>query len=167
MKLLKLSMIVFAAIAMTFTSCQKEVDQASPVVIDMSKKASISGYLKAVLEVDTLGASVSSPIPSGTKITVVVSGDDLSYNEPGVKDFIYETTTNQAGYYQINVPTTPSGVNVTINFNDFKFDQVYYERDNNNKWVTKDRMKIYALGAKADFLIEADKVIFEDNYSIK
>lgn len=89
--------IVFGAIV--FTSCEKE-EKASPLNIDLSKTASMKGYLFAELDKTAAGTEV---VPAGTKVYGYITNSDILDNS--ANGLWADTVTVQAdGSYTFNYP---------------------------------------------------------------
>lgn len=105
-------------LAIGFTSCTKEEEQ-TPLT---PGSASISGRLTAYLDETDIQYS---PVPAGTGVTFVISGEDLArFPEPGYEyeDVLVRGTVDADGYYSVSVPATKNSVNVQVIFDEFDFD---------------------------------------------
>ena len=141
MKKNKLSLIasVILVLAITFNSCEK-IEEGSPVTVNTSKTATISGMVHADLMQDervykesiegtSFGYQDTAEFaPAGTEIHFHVVKQDLNSDvEDGSDEFRYSTTVNANGTYSIDIPTTEEGLNVDISFDDFEYNYMYWE----------------------------------------
>ena len=144
MKKNKLSLfaVLTLATAITFNSCEK-IEEGSPVTVNTSKTATISGMVHADLMFDERvykesieGTSfgyedTAEYAPEGTEIHFHVKKQDFNPDvEDGSDEFRYSTTVNANGTYSIDIPTTEEGLNVDISFDDFEYNYQYWEVDN-------------------------------------
>ncbi len=136
MKKNKLSLfaVLTLATAIAFNSCEK-IEEGSPITIDTtSKKATISGIVRADLMLDeqvfndNIGNTNFGHVdtleyaPEGTEIHFHVKKQDFNPDvEDGSDEFRYSTTVNADGTYSIEIPTTEEGLNVDISFDDFEY----------------------------------------------
>ena len=143
MKKNKLSLIASLALvsAITFNSCEK-IEEGSPISVDTSKTATISGMVNADLIFDERvfkesfegtenGYSDTLEYAlNGTGIHVHVMKQDLNSDIDDERDaFIYSTTVNANGTYTIDIPTTEEVMNVDISIDDFEHDYKFWEID--------------------------------------
>ena len=141
MKKNKLSLfaVLTLATAITFNSCEK-IEEGSPVTVNTSKTATISGMVHAHLMQDERvykesieGTSfgyqdTAEYAPVGTEIHFHVVKQDLNSDvEDGSDEFRYSTTVNANGTYSINIPTTEEGLNVDISFDEFEYNYRTWE----------------------------------------
>jgi hypothetical protein len=141
MKKNKLSLIAVLtlATAITFNSCEK-IEEGSPVTVNTSKTATISGMVHADLMMDErfykesiegTNFNYSDTLeyaPAGTEIHFHVVKQDMNSDvEDGSDEFRYSTTVNANGTYSINIPTTEEGLNVDISFDDFEYNYKSWE----------------------------------------
>ena len=141
MKKNKLSLIAVLtlATAITFNSCEK-IEEGSPVTVNTSKTATISGMVHADLMMDervykesiegtNFNYSYTAEYaPNGTEIHFHVVKQDMNSDvEDGSDEFRYSTTVSANGTYSINIPTTEEGLNVDISFDDFEYNYKYWE----------------------------------------
>jgi hypothetical protein len=132
------------ATAITFNSCEK-IEEASPVTINNSKTASISGMIhaelmddervfKEALEGTNFGyEDTSEYAPVGTEIHFHVTKQDFNDDVEDANDeFRYSTTVNANGSYSFDIPTTEEGVNVDVSFDDFVYNFQSWEIDSYN-----------------------------------
>jgi hypothetical protein len=141
MKKNKLSLIAVLtlATAFTFNSCEK-IEEGSPVTVNTSKTATISGMVHADLMMDERVykesvegtnfnySDTAEYAPNGTEIHFHVVKQDLNSDvQDGSDEFRYSTTVNANGTYSINIPTTEEGLNVDISFDDFEYNYKTWE----------------------------------------
>ena len=128
-------------IAVTSFSCEK-IEESSPVTINTSKTANISGGVKANLVVDKvyiedwfgLNATFTKNdtlerVPEGTEIHFRVSKNEYNPSIPADQMVRFSTTVNANGRYSINIPTTDEGVNVEISFDEFASNKITWRHD--------------------------------------
>lgn len=100
-------------------SCKNEEVVSSPIYVDNSPKANISGYVTAEMNLQTNGAEF---VPAGTQLFVEVNYSDLNSAATGKwKDTV---TVSATGQYQVDVPANGSGVTVTITPITFEANQI-------------------------------------------
>jgi hypothetical protein len=141
MKKNKLSLfaVLTLATAFTFNSCEK-IEEGSPVTVNTSKTATISGMVHADLMMDERVykesvegtnfnySDTAEYAPNGTEIHFHVVKQDLNSDvQDGSDEFRYSTTVNANGTYSINIPTTEEGLNVDISFDDFEYNYKSWE----------------------------------------
>ena len=141
MKKNKLSLIAVLtlATAITFNSCEK-IEEGSPVTVNTSKTATISGMVHADLRMDERVykesiegtnfnySDTAEYAPNGTEIHFHVVKQDMNSDvEDGSDEFRYSTTVSANGTYSINIPTTEEGLNVDISFDDFEYNYKSWE----------------------------------------
>lgn len=141
MKKNKLSLIAVLtlATAITFNSCEK-IEEGSPVTVNTSKTATISGMVHADLMMDERVykesiegtnfnySDTAEYAPNGTEIHFHVVKQDMNSDvEDGSDEFRYSTTVSANGTYSINIPTTEEGLNVDISFDDFEYNYKSWE----------------------------------------
>lgn len=119
MKQLRLCMsLLIGCMIMLFTSCDKE-KEASPVRVDLTKKATIKGYVFAELDMTSAGVEYA---PQGTKILVSVDYSDLNNSADGSwKD---TTMVDGNGVFMVQVPADDNGVTAKISPMPFEYNQV-------------------------------------------
>ena len=118
----------------------KKIEEGSPVTVNTSKTATISGMVHADLMQDervykesiegtSFGYQDTAEFaPAGTEIHFHVVKQDLNSDvEDGSDEFRYSTTVNANGTYSIDIPTTEEGLNVDISFDDFEYNYMYWE----------------------------------------
>jgi hypothetical protein len=143
MKKNKLKFIaIFSVVSvLTFNSCEK-IEEASPVTINTSKTATISGMVKANLVVDKtyiqdiyglnstgMITDTSEYAPLGTELHFHVDKSDYNSDVDGDEELIYSTTVNANGSYSITLPVTDEGVDVSISLNDFQYNKLTWKHD--------------------------------------
>lgn len=105
----KLSIFLFVSIIsiLGFNSC-KDVE-SSPVMVDVMPKATITGYVTAEMDLNTLGKEAA---PDGTKLYVEVKYSELNTS---ASDGKWSTVIEvKDGKYSVEVPASATGSDVTI-----------------------------------------------------
>ena len=155
MKHLRLSMSLLAGLMILFfSSCDKE-KEASPLSVDLSKKATIKGYVFAELDMTSAGMEKA---PAGTKILVTV---DYSYLNSSVNGSWKDTTmVDNNGQFSVQVPADDNGVNAEIYAIPFEYNQVQEYGSYFNQL-----MKVYEAGNKNVSLSSNETKIIQITYS--
>ena len=144
-------MAIFALVSLS--SCDKEV-VSSPIYVNKLPQANISGYVTAEMNLQTAGAEY---VPVGTQLFVEVSYNGLNPSATGSwKDTV---TVSATGEYHLAVPSSGSGVTVSITPVSFEADQVQAY----GAFFPKVK-KIYA-AAKTQFTITAGSNVTGKNFS--
>ena len=145
MKKNKLSLIaaLTLATAIISNSCEK-IEEGSPVTVNTSKTATISGMVHANIKQDervyldgihpnyTNSTSnghidTSEYAPAGTEIHFRVKKNELNSDVIDTDDMLlYTTTVGANGSYSISIPTNEESVEVSISFDDFEIDSSYF-----------------------------------------
>jgi hypothetical protein len=106
-------------IATFFTSCDKTVE-TTPLSIDLSKTATIEGYVYADLNLNDYGKEA---VPAGTKIILSLPYSDL-YSSGATGNWVDTVDVDANGKFTVAVPADADGVTVTIKAVDFIYSQV-------------------------------------------
>lgn len=109
--------VILIAFAIVFTSCKKDIT-TSELTLDLTKKAKIKAYFFAELDKTTQGLEFA---PNGTKI--LISIPNSSFNS-GVSGNWLDTARINNGFIEVSVPTTSTGVTVTLKAAEFTYAQV-------------------------------------------
>jgi hypothetical protein len=111
------------AVIVVFSACSKD-DKASPVTIDQSETATISGLVYAELN-DTLDSKIDQFAPKGTVLLFTYSLSQFhSYlSTTSDQTVVDSTSVNSNGTYSITVPAIATGATVTLSTNDFTYMQ--------------------------------------------
>ncbi|PLX19961.1 MAG: hypothetical protein C0599_09960 [Salinivirgaceae bacterium] len=133
---MKKRIFTFLASALVLTlavvSCSEE--EATTVTLNKDLTASLTCYVEAQLIEDTT-AVVYENAPAGTKVFIRVNNSEYNAGASGVT--VYETEVGPQGMFMYDIPVTENGTNVTIQFDDFVYDQLQYDWDSDiNDWVT-------------------------------
>jgi hypothetical protein len=119
-------------LALAVVSCSEE--EATTVTLNKDLKASLTCYVEAQLIEDTTEV-VYENAPAGTKVFIRVNNSEYNPGMAGVT--VYETEVNAQGMFMYDIPVTEFGTNITVQFDDFIYEQLQYEWDNEiNDWVT-------------------------------
>ena len=135
-------MLVVAGLSTAFVSCKEE----EPVAPREAGTATISGVVEADLE--TLGDTLDNGtymqmlenVPSGTMIYFTYNTGDLDpdaqagYN---YDEITLSTEVGSDGSYEIEVPAVATGVDYTVTFADFAYDQSIVDPNDPNETVTE------------------------------
>ena len=122
--MMKVTRISFAfLLAMSFvlmTGCAKE--QSSISMDDLTKSAQIVGrYTYDEGQEYSVGSYSRLIKPAaGVKVEVTINASEISSTADAKGVITYETTTDDNGRYEITIPVTESGINVTVQPVDFK-----------------------------------------------
>lgn len=135
---------ILAVVAFVFVSCDKDVE-TSPVSVDLSQKATVTGYLYADLDLTDAGLE---PVPANIKVIVSVPNSDLLSNANG--NWIDTVLTDASGKFVATVPTKASGVEVTVTTTDFVANQV---QPLTSHYAATPIAKVYAGFAQSSFEI--------------
>ena len=111
-------MALFAMIG--FSSCKDEVVVSSPVSVDKVPRVTITGYVTAEMNLQSLGAE---PAPVGTKLFVEVTYADISGVGTTKGKWSDSVRVAADGKFSIAVPANAGGVTVTITPFPFEADQ--------------------------------------------
>ena len=109
---------LMAILAICFASCEKE--QSSFEVADIKTTANIRGTIMQNLGQDYKnGKYIENIVPAANKkIYIEINNSELAPNDAkGVT--VFETTTNENGEYEINVPVVYGGTEVTVKAEQF------------------------------------------------
>ncbi|MCU0436946.1 MAG: hypothetical protein MUC49_03465 [Raineya sp.] len=121
MKRIILSAAVVASLA--FGGCKnKNADNPVPVP---TGKATITGL--ATVDLDLNQAGRQGSVPAGTKVTVILSTEDLVLNPSGgvtYADKAYDTTIGADGRYSIEVDAVDKPFTVSVRGGDFEANRV-------------------------------------------
>ena len=101
-----------------FTSCTDDI-VTSELKIDDSQKATVKVWVFAELDRNNTALDY---VPNGTKVLVSVENSDL--NSAASSGSWSEVATVNSGYIEISVPSKSDGVTVTLQAEDFMYDQV-------------------------------------------
>lgn len=128
-------------IAVFSSSCEK-IEESSPITINTSKTANISGYVKANLVVDKvyiqdwfgLNATYTKNdtlerVAEGTEIHFRVSKNEYNPTIPSDQMIKFSTKVNSNGRYSIDIPTTDEGINIEISFDEFASNKITWRHD--------------------------------------
>jgi hypothetical protein len=108
MRKLSLSlMTVLFSIALVFTGCAKD-ETASPVNVNMSKTATLKGYVNAQLD----ASSVKLERKANAQIKISVAYSALTNSSDQAGDWTKTVETDADGIFTVEVPTTDAGVTV-------------------------------------------------------
>lgn len=119
MKKTKLFSIMAILALVSLSNCKNEEVVSSPIYVDNSPKANISGYVTAEMNLQTNGAEF---VPAGAQIFVEVNYSDL--NSAAIGKWKDTVTVSATGQYQVAVPANGSGVTVTITPLTFEANQI-------------------------------------------
>jgi hypothetical protein len=108
---------IFALVAVTFTSCDKDVE-TSPVTVDLSQKATLTGYLYADLDLSLNGLETVESVP----VIITIPYSDFTTSATG--NWVDTVKTDANGVFTATVPTNTKGVNVTVTTTDFTYAQI-------------------------------------------
>lgn len=107
---------IFALVSFVIVSCDKDVE-TSPVSVDLSQKATVTGYVYADLNLTDAG---KEPV-ANVEVIVSIPNSDLMSGASG--NWIDTIVTDNTGKFVATVPTKNAGVNVTVTTTDFIRDQ--------------------------------------------
>jgi hypothetical protein len=117
--------------ALALVGCSEE--DATTVTLNKDLTANLKCYVEAQLIEDTTDV-VYENAPSGTKVFIRI--DNAEYN-PGAQGVtVYETEVDAQGMFTYDIPVTENGTNITVQFDDFVYDQVQFKWDSEvGDWV--------------------------------
>mgnify|MGYP001480400252 CR=1 FL=1 len=191
MKKNKLSLIAALSIAsaITFNSCEK-IEVGSPVTVNTSKTATISGMVHADLVLDksyVMDNNFDDPSATfqtsdtleyaleGTEIHFHITKQDLNSDVQDASDELrYSTTVNANGTYSIQIPTTEEGLDVNISFDDFEYNRITWNYDGqvigflgdtSYVYSSSSERKVYSCSDSQTEVYENQNVILDFLYS--
>lgn len=134
-------------IAVVSISCEK-IEESSPVTINTSNTARLSGSVYAGLVVDKVSiidATSQNPnynatgildtaeyVPEGTEIHFRVLKTAYNSKAQSGEMLRFVSTVNSNGSYSIDIPTTTEGVDVNISFDEFTANLVTWKYDSSS-----------------------------------
>ena len=113
----KLILLVFVPALLLMAGCEKEVEQTE-MKLDMSKQATVKVYLYAQLDNTQLGWEY---VPNGTPVLISIPNSAFNPAAPGNWT---DSTVVQNGMVEVMVPSTTTGVTVTLTPREFVANQV-------------------------------------------
>lgn len=135
-------MLVVAGFSTAFVSCKED----EPVEPREAGSAEVSGVLEADLEVigDTLDngtyMQMLEPVPAGTMVYFTYNTGELDPDAQAGYNYDEVTLSTEVGSngeYSIELPAVASGVDYTITFADFAYDQKIYDPNDPNQTTTQ------------------------------
>ncbi|MEM7106729.1 MAG: hypothetical protein AAF519_00790 [Bacteroidota bacterium] len=130
-----LSVVVLSILV--FASCES-IDNPAPInSIDTTRTATISGVLRANLDVrnDTLGFSGNEVqlenAPAGTKVFVEVDSRDYATSTTGgnYQQLIFETTVGANGEFEIQIPALSTFISANLRGEEFVTDKTIDDQE--------------------------------------
>jgi len=145
-------------------SCEKN-EEASPVTVNTSITATISGQVTAQLIQDTTDVVLENA-PEGTKLLFKIAKTELNPEAPAGEYMITEVTVNASGSYSVSLPTTDAGVTVTIIPNDFTYDKTMWDWNNDDQvWESSQERKIYTSASTELSVVASQNKVLDFHYS--
>jgi len=141
--ILSIIAVISMSSAITFSSCEK-IEEGSPITINNSNTATISGMIYANIKQDEIvftdnidpaynnetynnAEDTLEYAPSGTEIHFRVNKHNFNSDVEDTDDqFLYTTTVDANGRYSYSIPTVEEGVDVHISFDDFEIDSLFW-----------------------------------------
>ena len=111
-------LVLFSLISVIVISSCEKLEQSSPLLLNDSLQATISGRATADLDWTSGG---NENVPSGTKVIFKIAMNEFNDQAPADEFLYYEATVGGDGTYSVTLPTHKGGVAVTIIPNDFEY----------------------------------------------
>lgn len=127
MKKFSILLMLSLAVAATFTSCNKDDDDDAQPTLGF---ATISGKVKADLNLKNDTAGTIWEYPEGKTIYFVINTEDLVINSNGgnYADKVYTATVDAQGNYSVNIEANTKPVTVhTVYGDEFLYDQIQFD----------------------------------------
>lgn len=159
--------VILLVLSQILSSCGKE-ELASPVELNSSQKATLTGLVYAQLNLlnDTMVTKYEFA-PSGTKIIVKIDARQLAVNPPEdveFTDLLYTTEVKADGSFSIELPAISKGLEATVIFNDFTYNQVPAYRTEFGYYRAGDPVRKIYKADEFSITLVAGQTIIQDVY---
>lgn len=158
MKKVIFGMMSLATMALAFTSCSSDDEQA----LAEPGTAIIKGRVTANLDETSIEPQ---NVPAGTNITFIIDGRDLDPKPD--PNYQYDRVTRTAevdadGRYEVSVPARKAPVNVRVEFDAFEFDATIITTNEEGFQETVNARRVFRAGVIPNLSVTAGQTVVRD-----